>query len=241
MLGERNPETMAIMLSVAYTYRILGNYKEAEDFYRKFLHYQEQTPGKEDNMTVNTLNDLAIVLTQQMKLDEAYQITTWNLEIRARLSGKDHKDSLDSMNTLTSILRAQNLYDQAEQLNQKALDLCTTKLGVSHPSTLKAFGNRAANLACRKEWKAAEKLNYEVLQDMERVLREYAPDTLESSVLMAVLLYRQGKAAEAEATYQKSVKATGWSLSTDSPILYNTRQVLLHIEERVVDPWDTDR
>lgn len=236
--GERNPAVLDIMHNIAYAHQVQGDYQKAEDVYKKLLPAQEEMFGKEHSITLKSLNNVALILMKQNKLVEAERLARRIFEIRRRLLGEDCEDTLASMNTLVQVLLRRGDLDQAEKLNEEAFQSCTSKLTAHHPITLQAYGNRITNLAYRREYASAEELNRQLLPEMKTVLGEYSPDTLEYSDLMGMLLYRQGKLAEAEATYQKVVRATVWSMAEGCPLIINRSKILEKIRARITDPWN---
>jgi Flp pilus assembly protein TadD len=63
------------------------------------------------------MNNLAVVLTQRGKYEEAEQIFRQTLSLREKVSGKKHPDTLLSLNNLASVLKSQGKYEEAEQIH----------------------------------------------------------------------------------------------------------------------------
>ncbi|KAF2787342.1 hypothetical protein K505DRAFT_257913, partial [Melanomma pulvis-pyrius CBS 109.77] len=71
--------------------------------------------------TLASVNNLAVVLDNQGKYNEAEKLLWRALEGREKELGVHHPATLTSVNNLAAVLRHQGKYDEAEELNQRAL------------------------------------------------------------------------------------------------------------------------
>ena len=67
------------------------------------------------------MNNLATVLSDQGKYEQAEEMHRQALELRETVLGKEHPDTLTSMNNLASVLSDQGKYEQAEEMHRQAL------------------------------------------------------------------------------------------------------------------------
>jgi hypothetical protein len=70
--------------------------------------------GEKHPSTLNSMNNLIIVLQQQRKYKEAEQMQRQTLDLKEKVLGEEHPLTLNSMNNLISVLRQQGKYEEAE-------------------------------------------------------------------------------------------------------------------------------
>ena len=75
--------------------------------------------GKEHPETLRAMNDLAAVLTNQNKYEEAVQTHGQALRLREKVSGKEHPDTLLCIKKLADVLRRQGKYEEAERILER--------------------------------------------------------------------------------------------------------------------------
>ncbi|XTI89188.1 Tetratricopeptide repeat-domain-containing protein [Cenococcum geophilum] len=81
------------------------------------------------------MNNLAVVIVNQGKYEEAEQICRHTLELKEKVLGREHPDTLSSMSKLAVVFRNQGKYEEAEQVRRQALELKENVLGREHPDT----------------------------------------------------------------------------------------------------------
>ncbi|XTI89187.1 purine and uridine phosphorylase [Cenococcum geophilum] len=109
-LRERSDNEQAerdLLFKVGCSYRIIGKYKESEIIYRQTLELKKKVLGREHPDTLNSMNNLAVVLGNQGKYEEAEQIFRQTLELKEKVLGREHPDTLISMNNLAGELGSQ--------------------------------------------------------------------------------------------------------------------------------------
>jgi hypothetical protein len=65
------------------------------------------------------MNNLAMVLSDQGKYDQAEEMHRQALGLRETVLGKEHPDTLRSMNNLATVLRDQSKYEQTEEMHSE--------------------------------------------------------------------------------------------------------------------------
>ena len=85
------------------------------------LDLRERVLGKEHPNTLLSMGNLALVLSNQGKYQQAEEMNRRTLELRERVLGKEHPDALSSMNNLASVLSNQGKYKQAEEMHRSHL------------------------------------------------------------------------------------------------------------------------
>ena len=74
--------------------------------------------GKEHpSIVLMSMNNLAIVLSDQGKYEQAEEMHRQALGLSETVLGKEHPDTLTSMNNLATMLRDQGKYEQTEEVH----------------------------------------------------------------------------------------------------------------------------
>jgi tetratricopeptide (TPR) repeat protein len=81
------------------------------------------------------MSDLANVLINQAKYEQAEEMHRQALGLMETVLGEEHPGTLTSMNILATLLRDQGKYEQAEEIHRQALRLRETVLGKEYPDT----------------------------------------------------------------------------------------------------------
>lgn len=93
-----------------------GNDKNSQEMYQQELELNEKVLGKENPLTLTSMNNLALALSNQGKYDEAEPIYRQTLALREKVLGKEHPNTLISMKNLALLLKSQGKNDEAEKL-----------------------------------------------------------------------------------------------------------------------------
>ncbi|RYP42629.1 hypothetical protein DL768_010304 [Monosporascus sp. mg162] len=157
---------------------------------------------------ITDMNNLAVVLDNQGKYDEAEQMHRQTLELKEKVLGREHPDTLASMNNLALIWDSQGKYDEAEQMHRQTLELKEKVLGREHPSTLRSMNNLALVLDSQGKYDEAEQMHRQTLELKEKVLGRKHPDTLVSMNNLGLVLKSQGKYDEAEQMHQQALASS---------------------------------
>jgi serine/threonine protein kinase len=138
------PEVQAaVRTTIGQTYGSLGAYAKAEPLLRRAWEGRREVLGPEHPDTLTSMNNLALVLNDQLKLGEAEALHRQVLEARRRTRGPEHPDTLTSMNNLASVLADQGKLGEAEALHRQELEACRRTQGPEHPDTLTSMNNLA--------------------------------------------------------------------------------------------------
>jgi tetratricopeptide (TPR) repeat protein len=89
-------------------FRQTGKYIEAEKMYRQALELTKEVLGDDHPSTLDSMNNLAIVLEQQGKYAEAETLQRQTLERKKGGLGDDHPATLTNMNNLVEVFRQQD-------------------------------------------------------------------------------------------------------------------------------------
>jgi tetratricopeptide (TPR) repeat protein len=190
-----------LLFNVAECFRISGKYKEAEQMYQQALELIGKVLGPEHPSTLNSMNNLALVLDSQGKHEEAEQMHRQTLELEEKVLGQEHPSTLSSMNNLALVLDSQGKNKEAERIHRQTLELKEKVLGLEHPSTLDSMNNLALVLHSQGKHEEAERIHRQTLELREKVLGLEHPSTLSSMNNLALVLRSQGKYKEAETMF----------------------------------------
>ena len=216
-LGEKHPDTLRSMSSVANVSHRLGKYKESERMHRRTLTLRETGLGKEHSDTLKSMNCLGVVLEHQGRYGEAESMHRHTLTLREIVLGKEHLDTLESKTNLALVLYHQEKYEEAECICRETLALCRTILGKEHPLTLSSMNNLAAVLDEQKKREEAEPLHRETLMLKEKTLGKEHPSTLTCMNNLAAMLADQERYKEAERLYRETLMLREETLSKEHP------------------------
>ena len=208
-LRERSDNEKAerdLLYKVGYSYRIIGKHKESEKVYRQTLELKEKVLGREHPDTLNSMNNLAVVIGNQGKYKEAEQICRQTLELKEKVMGRKHPDTLTSMNNLASELANQGKYKEAEQICRQTLELMEEVLGREGHDTLISMNNLATVIGNQGKYGEAEQIYRQTLELMEKVLGRKHPDTLISMDNLAVVMGNQRMYEDAEQIYRQTLE-----------------------------------
>ena len=167
--------------------------------------------------TLSSKNNLATVLQEQGKWQEAEEMHREVLEARRQVLGESHADTLGSRNNLANVLKAQGKWQEAEEMHREVLEAMRQLLGQSHANTLISKNNLATVLQEQGKWQEAEEMHREVLEARRQVLGESHADTLGSKHNLANVLQKQGKWQEAEEMLREVLEARRQVLGENHP------------------------
>eukprot|EP01050_Picozoa_sp_SAG11_P019895 SAG11_NODE_3245_length_2584_cov_3.260362_2_plen_135_part_00 len=104
------------------------------------------TLGASHRCTLASASNLALLLQDQGKLDEAEPLCRETLRVQRETLGGTHPSTLVTASNLAGLLRAQGKLDEAEPLCRETLRVRRETLGGTHPHTLASANNVAGLL-----------------------------------------------------------------------------------------------
>jgi tetratricopeptide (TPR) repeat protein len=173
--------------------------------------------GEENPSTLISMNNLAVVLRDQGKYEQAEEMRRQTLGLQETVLSKEHPETLTGMNNLAMVLRDQGKYEQAEKMWRQTLELQETVLGKEHPSTLTSMNNLAVVLNDQGKYEQAEEIQRQTLGLQETVLGKEHPETLRSMNNLALVLRDQGKYEQAEEMQRQTLGLQETVLGKEHP------------------------
>ncbi|KAH7183824.1 hypothetical protein BKA60DRAFT_644490 [Fusarium oxysporum] len=203
VLGEKHPDTIRSMASLAATYYQQGRYNEAERIYQEVLELRREVLGEKHLDTIGSMADLAAIYHRQGQYDKAEETAVKVLGLQREVLGEKHPDTTSSMADLATIYHRQGRYSEAESIYQEVLELRREVLGEKHLDTIGSMADLAAIYHRQGQYDKAEETAVKVLGLQREVLGEKHPDTTSSMADLATIYHRQGRYSEAESIYQE--------------------------------------
>ena len=157
LFNESHPGLANPLECLGIVSRRRGNLNNAESFYRQAVDLQKQS-GTAPVQSVGTRYNLALVLRDLGRLDEAELMLRETLEIERRAKGKDHTDTAQQMAALGSVLTAAGKLDEAEKILRNALKIQRRDLPENEDQRLLAELFLGANLIESRQLDEAEPL-----------------------------------------------------------------------------------
>ncbi|MCB9838542.1 MAG: tetratricopeptide repeat protein [Phycisphaeraceae bacterium] len=195
-----------LLQSVAATLHNLSLYELSEDPQERALSIRRGALGDDHPDTLDSINDMGLLLWSLGKLDEAEPYFVEALEGRRRTLGDDHPDTLVSINNVGTLLKSQGKPEQAEPYYRETLERSRRVLGDDHPDTLNSIGNMGYLLKSQGKLSEAEPYYLEALEGQRRTLGDDHPNTLNSINDMGALRRAQGRLSEAEPYFVEALE-----------------------------------
>ncbi|MBV9143441.1 MAG: tetratricopeptide repeat protein, partial [Pseudonocardiales bacterium] len=150
---ERVPEQVVISAlrhataddadSIAYVAYTQGRYPLAAQACTQAHDARRDEHGEEHPNTLKSRNNVALVLGELGRWEEAEAEHRAVLQIRRRVLGEEHPDTLTNRNNLANVLRDLGWWEEAEAEHRAVLQIRRRVLGEEHPDTLKSRNNLA--------------------------------------------------------------------------------------------------
>jgi len=206
VLGPEHPDTMAGLLEFARLYQEQGFLTKAEGLYRRVLVHKQQQHGDEADVEVATvLNNLATVVMDQGRYEEATRLMDESLEIYVRIFGHDHLRTVAVASNLAAVHQGAGNYAEAVPLHRRNLAALESILGSDHDRTLMTRLNLASSLGKIGQYEEAEALAREALEGMRATLGPNHALSLVALRGLAVIIDSRGHSAEAEPLFVEAI------------------------------------
>jgi tetratricopeptide (TPR) repeat protein len=194
---------------------------------RSYLNHNTVEPHHPD--TLATRHNLANVLAEQGRYDQAAAEYRAVLTARIQMLGAQHPHTMNTRHGLANVLRQQGRYEQAAAEYQAVLTAQTETLGADHPHILAtrhglaiALGNQGRNEQAAAEYQA-------VLTAQTDTLGAQHPHTLATRHNLANVLADQGRYDRAAAEYRAVLTARIETLGAQHPDTLRTRHNLANV------------
>ena len=165
---------------LAYVYRELGRYTEAEELQVQTLERDTKAFGQEHLHVVSSMVELGKTYWAQGRLEEAEKLQLQALEMSRLSLGMEHEDTLDCSNDLGLTYVSQGRLKEAEELQMLVLETSKRVTDVGNAVVSDFMHNLAANYCLQHRWRMAEVLEIEALERNKEVRGMDHPSTVAS-------------------------------------------------------------
>ena len=203
--------------NMAYYYFILGDYNNAEFYFKKLIEMEEEVLGKMHPSYAYSLNDLAELYHKMGDYAKAEPLFKQALEIMKETLGEKHPDYAISLNDLASLYLGMGDYAKAEPLFKQVLKIRKETLGEKHPTYGGTLQNLALLYLAMGDYAKAEPLFKQALEFMKETLGEKHPDYAISLNNLASLYLGMGDYAKAEPLVKQALEIRKETLGEKHP------------------------
>ncbi|MDE5454134.1 tetratricopeptide repeat protein [Bradyrhizobium sp. CSA112] len=235
VFGNRDPRTLAILVSLAQLYQLGGRSDEAEPLFREAAsHFQEAMQARRKKLgprhpqTLISIVGLAQVYQAWSHYSEAEPLFKEALQTGRETLGQRHPQTLISIDGLAQVYRSLSRYDEAEPLYREALKTRREMLGARHQDTLGSLNALASFYRDHGRYEQAEPFYLEALQASRETLGPRHPQTLNYIDALAHVYQYWGHWEQAESLYQEVLQANRETLG---PHNANTLSALDHMAD----------
>ncbi|KAJ7099091.1 hypothetical protein C8R44DRAFT_888549 [Mycena epipterygia] len=186
------------MFWLAWIYRNLGKFKEAEQLAVVILKQRRNILGDNHPATLDAMGNLALTYNKLGKYKEAEELEVVVLDKQRNILGDNHPNTLVVMGNLAATYWSLGKLKEAEELGIAALERRRNILGDNHTDTLRAMANLAVTYQTLGKLKEAEELGIAALERRRNILGDNHTDTLRAMANLAVTYQTLGKLKEAE-------------------------------------------
>ena len=196
--GEKHPETIRSIASLATTYFKYDKLKEAEDIAVKVIALQTDVLGERHPETIRGMANLGMTYYQQGRMKDAEEILTKELALRREVLGSKHPETIKSIANLASTYYQQGRLKEAEGILVEALALQKEVVGVRDPLTIHIMKNLALIYHRQGQFANGEELDLQIIKTLKRLVVRGHPDNLTCTANLALKYKSQGRWREAE-------------------------------------------
>ena len=214
---------------------------EAQEVLEESRKLRLESLGPEHLHTLITASQLSAIYNKLLRIDEAYELQTYVLEVTERTLGSSHWLTLKAMSRLATTYNRKGKHVQAKKLQKQCLELMERELGPLHKITLTELSNLTYTYMKLRQWRDAEELGLKTLDLRTTVLGPTHPDTLTAMANLAWIYREQKRWQESEELEDKTLKHRIEILGPDHPKTLNTMSHLARLHgqqeqwERAID------
>ena len=195
----------------------LGQYSASERSLRDLLSLRTIILGMNHPMTLKSMSDLASVLTERGKYNEAEVVSGEALVKIKDVLGLDHRTTLKAMCHHSFLLMQQGRYEVAESINRETLTQYRRVVGLWHPETIYCMEVLAKILWRRGRFEEAESSWRQALTWRERVFGMKHMNTIRSMRDLVQVLISRGQLQEAEFMARRALAHSEESFQSEHP------------------------
>lgn len=198
-------------------YLQLGRYEDAKPLMERSLETRRRELGDEHDLTLVSMNNLALLRVYMGDLEQAEALYREALEVRRRTLGVEDERTLTLMTNLGNLLRSQGRSAEAEPLLVATVEGRRNLLGDEHRNTLIAINSLGYLRIEQGRYEEAEPYWREAYETGTRVFGAEDPDVAIWTNNMGGLAQVLGKYGESEGYYREAYEASRRSQGEEHP------------------------
>lgn len=191
---------------IGRVYRSLGEYRNARSLLEKSYQLRLQEFGLMHPETVESLDQIGILLSEEAKFSEAESFFRLSYSIRLQLSDSAGASLANTKNELAYVLRRQGEFHESKKIYQELVNGYRIHFGEEHPKTISSMTGLAAVLHAMNKYEEAELYYRKVLEIRQENLGPVHPDIAMNLNSLGALLMNTGNFEEAEELLHLSFK-----------------------------------
>ena len=193
-----------LRLKIAEGLMRLAHWEECEEQQRHAL--EEAATLANAKLVATASDDLAQLLRDTNRFDEAESLMRQAMKIRVAAFGEQHPNVAESLNTLAILLQQTNRFEEAESLVRQALKIRVAAFGEQHPNVAESLNTLAILLQQTNRFEEAEPLMRQALKNNVAALGEQHPMVAMYLNNLAKLLKDTNRFEEAESLMRQALK-----------------------------------
>ncbi|MBD2491361.1 CHAT domain-containing tetratricopeptide repeat protein [Aulosira sp. FACHB-615] len=200
------PHGLNSVIWLAFLYRTMGRYVEAESLYNEARKIITKTLGTNHFHYAHCIYDLAETYWLTKQYDKAELLYQEARTITQKVLDPDFPDYITCLKNLASLYELQKRYYEAELLYQEAINITVKVYGTNHSSYVISLTYLATFYKSTRRYAEAESLFQEILNIIARVSGSKTPLYANYLAVLANLYFLMEKYTEAEALYQEALE-----------------------------------
>jgi len=221
--------------TVGRSYHGLGLHDMAETHLRAALQMRLACYGPEHADVIRSRGNLAMLLIDEGRYDEAASLCATALAESRRLWTGDNPVAASTLNTFATLLRARGDFDQAERRFREALAMRRRLHGNRHVDVATSLNNLATMFHAKGRYDEAEPLYREALDVRMSLFGERHPDVANSMNNLAVLLWEKGDSVAAAPIFERALDMQRTLLGEKHHLIAATMNNLALVRKAVND------
>lgn len=210
--------------------RELANYDRAEELYRRSIANLEQQPDSEESLAYPVAN-LATVLHDQERYEEAEPLHLRALALRRRVHGEQHPDVALSYNDVGWFYYLTGDYDRAEEFHLQALELERELYDPEHPTIALSLNNLGLVDLARSNLDRAEERFNEALAMRRKRLQPGHHNIAQSLRGLGQVAAARGEVNEARRLLERALEIFVQARGTEHRETTETKELLASLNE----------
>jgi len=205
-LGDQPVLKSQMFEVIGRVYRSLGEYQNARSLLEKSYRLRLQEFGLQHPETVESLDQIGILLSEEGKFSEAESFFRLSYSIRVQLFDSLRASLFDTKSELAYVLRRQGKFSDSKKIYEELVNTFRVHLGDEDNSTISSMSGLGAVLHAMNNYEEAEKYYRKVLEVRRKNLGPVHPDIAMSLNSLGALLMNKGDFQEAEELLNLSFK-----------------------------------